>query len=60
MQSDDDPVTRIPNGIELPEEMSDESNPLPLYYSMFLVFVEMSSQFSTYVGSLERLAHGLS
>jgi hypothetical protein len=38
VQSDDDPIDRIPNGIELPEEESDESTPPPSY-----IFVEMSS-----------------
>ena len=39
MQSDDDPIDCIPNGIELPE--SDESNPPPSF-----VFVDMSSNHS--------------
>jgi hypothetical protein len=41
VQSDDDPIARIPNGIELPNEESDESTPPPLY-----IFVEMLSNHS--------------
>ena len=41
VQIDDDPIDRIPNGIEFPEEESNESTPPPSY-----VFVEMSSNHS--------------